>query len=309
MLGRHKRFSYDRVFGFGWLTGLVSAVVLGFVLSGCSVNKPPVLPALMVDAGAASQAGRIVWRDLFVADIDRVRPFYESLFGWEFDASVDYGNFQLARLDGRPVAGFVLMDEDRTRDVTTQWVPNLLVEDVDAVAARFADGGTVLRAPVDLPDRGRVAVVEDAEEAPVLLLETRNGTPTPPTGAPGTFFWTELWSADEAISLPFYEQTVGYRRVPTPEGIDPSYRIIGVGGERQAGLVVIPYDGVRPHWLSYIAVDDPSAIAERAVALGGRVLIAPDETNGRVAAVLADPGGGVFGIQQWPLQTEEEVQP
>ena len=299
-----NRFSKRR------LLQTVGALALGWIgLPGCAVNNPPVLPSLAVSEGSGSYPGRIVWHDLFVADIDQVRPFYENLFGWEFDTSVNFGNFQLARLDGQPVAGFVLMGEARSKGLTTQWVPNLLVGDVDAVAARFADGGTVLREPVDLPDRGRIAVVEDAEEAPILLLETGYGSPMHPTGAPGSFLWAELWTADEAVSLAFYGRTVGYERVSNPEGIDPSYRIIGVDGERQAGLVVIPFDDVRPHWLSYIAVDDPSAVIERVVALGGRVLIAPDETIGRVAAVIADPGGGVLGVQKWPLKMDEEVQP
>jgi predicted enzyme related to lactoylglutathione lyase len=286
---------------------LIASLSSGLI--GCAVSEPPVIPSLPVDAAASYGGPQFVWYDLFSNDVEGASAFYGELFGWEFESHSEYGNFSLARHNGTPVAGLVRIDEARAESVPPQWVPNLLVGDVDEVTGHFTESGTVLKGPDDMPDRGRIAVVEDPEGAPLLLLQTRNGVPGSPDGTHGRFLWTELWSTDLSVSLPFYEAAVGFTRVAGPDGLDPNYRILGTGDRRLAGLIEIPYDSVRPHWLSYISVADPVEVVRKAESLGGRVIIAPDETSGRIAAVIADPTGGVFGIQKWPLEGHGKEQP
>jgi predicted enzyme related to lactoylglutathione lyase len=59
---------------------------------------------------------------------------------------------------------------------------------------------------------------------------------------------------------------------------------------------------VRPHWLSYVLVDDPAALVGKATSLGGRVLLepAPDRRNGTLIGV-ADPTGGVVALQKFTI--------
>jgi len=282
---------------------------LASLLAGCAISEQPVIPSLPVDSAASYGGPQFVWYDLFTTDVEGASSFYRDLFGWEFESAPEYGNFSLARHNGIPVAGLVRIDEARAETVPPQWVPNLLVGNVDVVAEHFSRAGRVLKGPVDLPDRGRIAVVEDAEGAPLMLLQTTGGVPSNAEGTHGFFLWTELWSLDEAISLPFYSAAVGLESVDGPADLDPEYRILGTGDRRLAGLIKIPMDGVRPHWLSYIAVADPAEVARRAESLGGRVIIGPGDTSDRLAAVIADPVGGVFGVQQWPIADLEEAQP
>jgi predicted enzyme related to lactoylglutathione lyase len=282
---------------------------LSSMLIGCAVSEQPVIPSLPVDRAAVYDGPQFVWYDLFTSDVDSASSFYRDLFGWEFESTPEYGNFTLARYRGLPVAGLVDIDEGRTETVPPQWVPNLLVTDVDEVTGHFIESGRLLKGPVDLPDRGRIAVVEDSEGAPLLLLQSSDGVPKGADGTHGRFLWTELWSMDRAVSMPFYKAAVGFDQVEGPAGLDPDYRILGTGNRRLAGLIEIPFDDVSPHWLSYISVSDPSEVVRMAESLGGRVIIAPDETNGRVAAVIADPTGGVFGVQQWPIKDLEKAQP
>ena len=282
---------------------------LAGLLAGCAVSEQPVIPSLPIDSAATYGGPQFVWYDLFTSDVEGASSFYRDLFGWEFESAPEYGNFSLARLDGVPVAGLVRIDQGRAETIPPQWVPNLLVGNVDEVAAYFSEAGRVLKGPVDLPDRGRIAVVEDAEGAPLILLQTTEGGPTNADGTHGHFLWTELWSMDADISLPFYNGAIGFNPMEGPAGLDPKYRILGLDGQRLAGLVEIPFDGVHPCWLSYIAVADPAEAARRAESLGGRVIIGPDDTDDRVAAVIADPVGGVFGVQKWPIAGLEEEQP
>jgi predicted enzyme related to lactoylglutathione lyase len=63
-----------------------------------------------------------------------------------------------------------------------------------------------------------------------------------------------------------------------------------------------------PHWLNYVRVDDAGKMAEKVIALGGRVLVAPrvDRHGGRVT-VVADPLGAPFGLLEWPATESNEV--
>ena len=74
----------------------------------------------------------------------------------------------------------------------------------------------------------------------------------------------------------------------------------------RAGIIQLETEGVRSHWVPYVRVADPEAIAEQVEELGGRVLIPPsvDLRSGSVA-LIADPGGAPLVVQQWPIPGQE----
>jgi predicted enzyme related to lactoylglutathione lyase len=59
---------------------------------------------------------------------------------------------------------------------------------------------------------------------------------------------------------------------------------------------------IRPNWLPILRVADAQAVADRAIRLGGRVLLAPrpDVREGR-AAIVADPTGGAVAVHVWDV--------
>jgi uncharacterized protein len=59
---------------------------------------------------------------------------------------------------------------------------------------------------------------------------------------------------------------------------------------------------IQPNWLPYVRVDDPAAMGARAVALGGRILVAasPERRNGSLV-VIADPSGAALALQKFPF--------
>jgi predicted enzyme related to lactoylglutathione lyase len=79
-------------------------------------------------------------------------------------------------------------------------------------------------------------------------------------------------------------------------------------GERaRAGVAELNWDDVRPHWIPYVKVDDPAAVAARVESLGGTLVFAPDpDIRGGSVAIVQDPTGGVLAIQKWPYEEEEE---
>ena len=80
------------------------ATLAGAACSGRSVELPPIAP----DATNAYRPGRVVWHDLVTPDLDVATRFYGALLGWQFDdpQKLARADYVLARLNGRPVAGF-----------------------------------------------------------------------------------------------------------------------------------------------------------------------------------------------------------
>jgi predicted enzyme related to lactoylglutathione lyase len=117
----------------------------------------------------------------------------------------------------------------------------------------------------------------------------------------GAFSWSELTMSDPAAAAAFYGQLFGWEvRPPLPEMGD--YRLAVMGQETVAGIMSPPPGAppMQPHWGVYVTVTDCDQAAEKAVALGGQLLVPPMDvpTVGRMA-VLQDPQGAVFSVMQY----------
>ena len=272
----------------GWISFLAL-----LILAGCTVR--PELPPIS-ESGTHSP-GKIVWRDLLTSDVDEAGRFYEQLLGWETERLSD--GYRLILFEGRPIGGIARKDDDET---AAQWVPFMSVADVDrAVGTVEASGSEVYLSPIDLPKRGTLALVADPQGAAFGVMRSEGGDPADRKAAIGDWLWNELWLEDPDAVLPFYQKLAGLR----PESVDADgvdYRFLESDGVPRAGLVKRPESVIRNTWVNYVRVEDPSDMARRAEALGGRVLMAPrpDVRRGSVA-IIADPTGGAILLQKWPV--------
>jgi predicted enzyme related to lactoylglutathione lyase len=111
--------------------------------------------------------GSFVWNELMTPDVEKAKAFYGAALGWTFDAMPSLGGFTywISKADGRPVAGIISHDA-LPPGVSTAWFAYIEVDDVDArVAALPAQGGALARPAFDIPDIGRIAIVQDATGA------------------------------------------------------------------------------------------------------------------------------------------------
>ena len=75
--------------------------------------------------------------------------------------------------------------------------------------------------------------------------------------------------------------------------------VLGTDGQARATIVALPWDDVEPNWIPYIPVADAAATMRRVVDAGGGVLMQSGDAAGATAvAIVMDPTGGVFAIQQ-----------
>src|SRR5690242_2285193 len=112
----------------------------------------------------------------------------------------------------------------------------------------------------------------------------------------GRFCWVDLAATDASRAVGFYGELFGWSASEQPANGGTFVRLTHEGRE-VGSLYQLRRDvGLASHWTPYIRVDDAEATCDRAVALGGRVAVAPFEVDGdaRVALVV-DPTGASFG--------------
>jgi hypothetical protein len=117
------------------------------------------------------------------------------------------------------------------------------------------------------------------------------------------FFWMEHLARDAGAALVFYKTLAGFGSSVRALPNGGEYHVLETDRPR-AGLFQIPADAtmVDPNWLPHVRVEDPAALAAKAASLGGTVLLAPrPDLRGGTVAVVADPTGGAFALQKWPL--------
>lgn len=246
--------------------------------------------------------GKLVWMDLLTTDLKAAGNFYYEVFGWDIDYSKD-GTFADVKYDGQPLATLSLF-EDEAPDGEAQWLPSVSVGNLDSAAATAARvGGEVVGAMQELPDRGRYALIRDPGGAMIMLLRTSGGDPPDlpdqPSVEENTWLWMELWTDDPQAASAFYEEVIGYRSIAVKDASGDEVLVMGRDGKARATVVKIPWNELKPNWLAYLKVENVAASARSVVANGGELVIQPFmDSDGSRVAVVADPTGGVFAIQQ-----------
>lgn len=108
----------------------------------------------------------------------------------------------------------------------------------------------------------------------------------------GTFIWADLSSFHPEVTKEFYRKVMGWR-------FDDYVASVAAGPV--AGLYEMPAKfqaiNMPSFWMSYIAVDDVSAVTEIAKAKGGKVEVGPEPfEGGGTFALIRDPLGAGFTV-------------
>jgi len=120
---------------------------------------------------------------------------------------------------------------------------------------------------------------------------------------PGSFCWIELATTDQNAAKMFYSGLFGWEINDMPMGPTEVYTIFRLEGRDAAAACSLRPDqraqGIPPHWMLYITVDNADAAAARATKAGGKVFApAFDVMDAGRMAVIADPTGATFCVWQ-----------
>ncbi len=244
--------------------------------------------------------GRFVWHELMTTDPQAAGAFYSKVLPWKTQPSgmPDY-TLWVCRQD--QTGGLMAQPESaRQAGAPPSWLVYIGTPDVDATAAAAERlGGKVLKAPDDIPNVGRFAVLADPQGATFAVFTPG---PTPEGGNPPSsdFSWHELATSDSQGALAFYSELFGWSRGPAHDmGPAGTYQLIEHGGAQVGGVYKLMDASKPPHWLTYIHVAVSTRRPRRPKAAGGRVTQGPMEVPGgsRIAQIL-DPQGGAFAVHE-----------
>ncbi len=241
------------------------------------------------------------WVDLSTTDAEGALTFYGALFGWDNDPQPMGPDsfYYMQRMRGHAVCGLYQQMEDQTaQGVLSHWATYITVDSVDDATARAEQaGGTVLVAPCDVFEAGRMAMIQDPEGAVFAVWQPKAHIGCEVKNEPGAVIWNEVMTKNPQEAGSFYGAVLGVEFTNAPM----DYYLLRAGGTSVAGVLQITPEmqGCVPCWVVYFCVDDADAKTAQAEVLGATVLLQPWDVpgEGRVA-VLQDPQGAVFNIFQ-----------
>lgn len=256
--------------------------------------------------------GSPVWVDLTVPDLDAVKPFYETLFGWDFeDYGEEFGHYHMITNGGAHVGGAMSQSGDGV-GLPAAWSVYLKSTDIArSLADTAAAGGSVVVPAMPVGDLGQMGVVTTpgGEALGIWQNGTFGGFTT--TRTVGSPVWFEVMSFEFDVDSEYYRTVWGWE--PTlltmdgggggaAESSGTRYANNWPGEAATAGLCEADPswfpEGTPSFWRAYFIVEDADEAARTITGLGGSVLDGPMDTPfGRLASV-ADPAGATFQIAQ-----------
>ncbi len=246
--------------------------------------------------------GMFSWVDLITPHYEKQTDFYTALFGWTaVDAPMPEGRrYRTFALGDDVVAGIGEAPPGSIPEgVPPMWTSYILVEDIAATAGRATElGGTVLMPPSAVGEEGHMALIQDPTGAVVALWQAGRGSGATLFNEPGTLSWNELVTKKPLEARAFYDGLLGWGWEEAELERIGTYHMCMVDGRPNGGICNPPQvpDEVPSYWDVYFGTDDVDATVERALELGGKVLVPPMTVSVGRWAAIQDPGGTVFSL-------------
>jgi len=250
--------------------------------------------------------GRFIWHELLTTDTAAAAAFYPKVLPWRTQPSSMPGyNLWMA---GQTQIGGLMALPPEAAGTPPHWLIYVGTPSVDASCSQAQGlGAKVLKAPSDIPNVGRFAVLSDPQGATFALFTPAAGAPPPgPQPPQGAFSWHELATTDVSGALRFYGELFGWRRGAGHDmGAMGVYQLFEHAGNAVGGMCSVQGPSSPPSWLSYVHVSECNRAVGAAKAAGGRLLHGPMEVpGGSWIALFMDPQGGAFAVQEAPRASQ-----
>ncbi|MCY3878721.1 MAG: VOC family protein [Rhodobacteraceae bacterium] len=123
--------------------------------------------------------GKIYWSELMTRDYEGAKSFYADVCGWTYSYMDGMESmYALAHAgEDRPVAGIGDMDKMQLDgNLPPHWFTYIAVDDIDAAVAAIKSGGGSLKRDVfEVPNIGRIAIVQDPTGAVIGYIQPAAG--------------------------------------------------------------------------------------------------------------------------------------
>jgi predicted enzyme related to lactoylglutathione lyase len=243
--------------------------------------------------------GTPTWIDLGIPDLERAMEFYRALFAWDYDVGpAETGHYTTCLLRGRPVAAIMPNPDQDATDFW--WSMYLATEDCDGTAKRILDsGGSLIQAPMDVMDQGRMAIAKDPVGSQFGLWQGRAFLGAQVVNEPNSLIRNDLVTPDAEPARAFYAAVFDFtldRNEDLP-GFDFTF-LRRPDGHEIGGIVGDPTAKLS-RWRTMFEVADADAAVARVTAAGGTATDPVDTPYARMADIT-DPFGTRFSVGSRP---------
>lgn len=130
-------------------------------------------PKAHIGSQIIGEPGATMWNELMTTDVPAAGNFYTQLFGWERDVStMNETEYTVFMKDGEQIAGMMQKPEG-LEQVPSHWMIYFGVANCDASVEKVRSlGGQVTTEPFDIPDVGRIAVIQDPQGAVCCIMQS-----------------------------------------------------------------------------------------------------------------------------------------
>lgn len=244
------------------------------------------------------------WIDLSSSDAAKSRDYYSKLFGWKIELTENpqAGGYALAKIGGKNVAG-IGPHQDPNSKAPTVWSVYIGTRNASEVAKKVKEaGGNVVVEPFEVLKSGRMAVFQDPSGAFISVWEPNEMRGADVMYAPNSFGWAELNARGIEKAKPFYAKVFGWSEKTSDVGEgNPPYTEFKQQGESILGAMemnpMVPAE-VPSYWLLYFTVDDVDKVHKKAIDLGGKEMLEPQDFPGGRFSIVSDPQGAAFGFMK-----------
>lgn len=132
-------------------------------------------PGTHKGAGVVNVPNSFCWNELATPDVAKAGDFYTGLFGWGKNVQqmgpMTYTSF----MNGERPAGGMYAPPPEMGEMPPHWLVYFAVDDTDAVVQKANElGAKTCAPPMDIPDTGRFAILQDPQGAAFAIIKLAN---------------------------------------------------------------------------------------------------------------------------------------
>lgn len=129
-----------------------------------------------IGASLINTPGAMTWNELVTTDVQAAVDFFGALLGWTFEDG-NVPGYKFIFNNGRMNGGIMPMDESFA-GIPPHWMNYFSVENIEAaLEAVKSNGGKVNSDIIEIPNTGRMAVIEDPAGAHLTIIQPVNPQP------------------------------------------------------------------------------------------------------------------------------------
>jgi predicted enzyme related to lactoylglutathione lyase len=123
-------------------------------------------------AGIYNVPNSLCWNELATPDTAKAGEFYTGLFGWGKEVK-DMGTMTYTLfINGERQAGGMYTPTPEMGEIPPNWLAYFAVDDADGKVAKASElGATIIVPPMDIPQVGRFAVIQDPQGATFGIIK------------------------------------------------------------------------------------------------------------------------------------------